>query len=82
MGTLFIDRIICQEMEKETSTNDHTSLHFVRNIFLHMVQHNVCMILNWKMYRRLRQYAVRRSGYIYRIRPYCHLSFAWEKIME
>jgi len=39
-------------MEKEKPTNDHTSLHFVKNIFLHMAQHNKCMNLNWKMYRR------------------------------
>jgi len=30
----------------------------------------------------LRQYAVGGSGYIYRTRPYCRLSFVREKIME
>jgi len=54
MGPLFIDHIICQQMEKKKSTNDHTSLHFVKNIFLHVTQHNECIILNWKMYRRWR----------------------------
>jgi len=51
MGPLFIDHTICQQMEEENSTNDHTSLHFVKNIFLHTAQHNEFMILNWKMYR-------------------------------